>query len=78
MSTIKPRPELLTTREAAEYLTLREHTLAIWRSSGRHALPFVKIGGAVRYKRADLDDFIAARTVGASAKKAATSAAGGE
>ena len=31
----------------------------------RYNLPMVKIGRVVKYRRADLDDFIAARTVSA-------------
>ncbi|MDR2209603.1 MAG: helix-turn-helix domain-containing protein [Azoarcus sp.] len=29
-------------------------TLAIWRSSGRYSLPYVKVGRKVRYRRSDL------------------------
>ena len=36
-------------------------TLSVWRSTGRYALPFLKIGRKVRYRRADLDAWLAAR-----------------
>jgi hypothetical protein len=38
---------LLTPVEAAEFLKIKTQTLAIWRSTGRHALLFVKIGSAI-------------------------------
>ena len=51
--------ELLSEHEAAQALTLKVPTLQEWRSSGRVRLPFVKLGGAVRYRRSDIEDFIA-------------------
>ena len=58
--------ELLTRPEAAAYLGLQPQTLACWASSKRYALPHVKCGRSVRYKKSDLDRFIASRTVGES------------
>jgi excisionase family DNA binding protein len=52
---------LLTRAQAAEYLGLKEQTLAVWAATGRHNLTFVKIGGRVRYLRADLDAWIESR-----------------
>jgi excisionase family DNA binding protein len=49
-----PFPELLAARQAAEMLNVPEGTLAIWRSTKRYALPYVKVGRKVRYRRADL------------------------
>ena len=53
---------LLTPSQAGEYLGIKPQTLAVWRSCGRHDLPFVKVGGRVKYRRSDLDDWLAART----------------
>ncbi len=53
--------ELLTTREAAEYLHLREQTLHLWRCVGRYDLPFVRIGRTVRYRREDLERFVSSK-----------------
>ena len=55
--------ELLTRVEAAKILGLKPQTLAAWAMTGRH-LPFVKIGRAVRYKLADVKEFIDQQTVG--------------
>jgi excisionase family DNA binding protein len=59
------RPEFLSTLEAAEYVGTRPHTLEVWRASGRYKIPFVKVGRLVRYRRADLDAWLASRTVNA-------------
>jgi excisionase family DNA binding protein len=57
--------ELLSRREAAAYLGIAENTLAIWKSSGRYNLPYIKLGRLVKYRRVDLDAFIMNRLHGA-------------
>ncbi len=47
----------LTPSAAAEYLFVSPNTLANWRVLGQGP-PFVKVGRAVRYRRADLDAFL--------------------
>lgn len=54
--------ELVDEREAAKILDTKPSTLSVWRSTGRYALPFVKIGRKVRYRRSDLAAWIASRT----------------
>jgi predicted DNA-binding transcriptional regulator AlpA len=49
---------LLSRRQAAHYLGVTEQTLAIWKCTGRYNLPTVKIGRLVKYRQADLDQFI--------------------
>lgn len=58
---------LLDESAAAVYLHVKPGTLSVWRSTRRYALPFVKIGSCVRYRKRDLDAFIQVRTVGAEA-----------
>ena len=55
------KPQLLDTKQAAEFLGLSPTTLITWRSTQRYDLPFVKLGGCVRYDEADLLAFIEAR-----------------
>lgn len=57
--------ELLDTIKAGAYIDTPPQTLVTWRCTGRVKIPYVKIGGNVRYKRSDLDAFIAANTHGA-------------
>ncbi len=54
-----PTKELLTTSEAASYLSITASTLINWRHTKRVEVPFVRIGHAVRYRRSDLDAFLA-------------------
>ena len=55
-----PAP-LLDEHQAAEHLNVSPGTLSVWRSTGRYALPFVKVGRRVRYRLADLDAWIQER-----------------
>ena len=50
---------LVDETRAAQLLDLRVKTLRRWRWAGRGPR-FVKLGSAVRYRPADLDEFIAA------------------
>jgi excisionase family DNA binding protein len=59
------RSDLLSRKQAAEYLGVTEHTLAVWKCTGRYALPCIKVGRLVKYRKSDLDAFIERRTVGA-------------
>ncbi len=46
---------LMTGQQAAAYLHLSVGALAVWASTRRYELPFIKCGRAVRYRQADLD-----------------------
>ena len=50
--------KLLTPDEVSNLLGVKKHTLAVWRSSGRYNLPFIKAGRLVRYRQSDLDQFL--------------------
>lgn len=63
-----PRADLLLTpRQAADQLQMSEGTLNVWRCTKRYDLPYVKVGRSVRYRPADIAQFIEARTVAAGA-----------
>ncbi|WPP44234.1 helix-turn-helix domain-containing protein [Pseudomonas sp. AN-1] len=53
---------LLTSADAAQMLGICTNTLAVWRSTGRYNLPFIKVGRCVRYRLSDLTDFMTHRT----------------
>ncbi len=53
--------DLMTRQEAAAYLGVSGMTLAIWKSTGRYSVRVYKIGRLAKYKKADLDAFIASR-----------------
>ena len=50
--------KLLTRREAASYLGIKEQALALWAHAHRYDLPYYKIGSTAKYKIEDLDKFI--------------------
>jgi hypothetical protein len=52
---------LLDRKSAARYLRVSPGTLAVWDCTRRYDLKPIKIGRAVRYRRADLDKFIEER-----------------
>lgn len=51
---IAANADLLDDHQAAELLGVAVGTLSVWRSTGRYALPFLKVGRRVKYRRADL------------------------
>lgn len=59
MPTLPDRQPLLTPAEVAALLKVPTSTLAVWRSTGRVQLRFVKVGRAVRYVAADIEALMA-------------------
>lgn len=57
--------KLLTPAEVADLLGVTEHTLSVWRSTGRYGLRYVKVGRTVKYKPADVEKWLEKNTVGA-------------
>jgi len=53
---------LLTPSEAATYIGVSKNTLSVWRCVGRYAIPFIKVGRLVRYRRSDLEAWLESRT----------------
>lgn len=56
-----PASGLLNREQAAAYLSVASQTLAVWASSGRHDLPYIRVGRAVRYRIRDLDAWLESR-----------------
>lgn len=59
---------LLDPPAVAKILGIRVGTLASWRCEGRSPLPYLKVGGRVRYRFDDVAAFLAATTATPSAK----------
>lgn len=55
------REDIFTNKEAADYIGVKENTLAIWRSTGRYKIPYVKVGTKVIYNKVDLDAWLDSR-----------------
>lgn len=67
---LQPQTNLFDNEAAAAYLGVTPRTLEVWRCTKRHAIPYIKVGRLVKYRRADLDAWLAAQTVGAAAEAA--------
>lgn len=58
------RPELLDPTEAAAFLGVAgPHVLAVWRSTKRYPIPYIKVGKCVRYAIDDLVAFLESRKI---------------
>ena len=61
--------DILTTAEAAEYVRLGKPTLERFRLTGEGAR-YCKLGGAVRYRKADLDAWLESRLINSTSAAA--------
>ena len=52
-----------TTKQAAEFLQIKETTLEQWRWNGKSPR-YIKMGRCVRYRKADLETFMNERVYG--------------
>lgn len=52
---------LMKPEAAAAYMDFSIHTLSTWRATKRHPLKYYKIGREVRYRKSDLDAFLASQ-----------------
>lgn len=55
--------KLLNRSDAAHYLGLVEHTLAVWACQKTQDIPYIKIGRNVRYRLSDLNAWLDAQTI---------------
>ncbi len=56
---------LMTREEAAEFLGLKAQTLANWTCKGRSGPKAIRVGSrAIRYRRCDLEAYLAAHEIG--------------
>lgn len=53
---------LYSPETTSEYLGVTPATLAVWRCTKRYAIPYLKIGRLVKYRKSDLDAWLSSRT----------------
>jgi predicted DNA-binding transcriptional regulator AlpA len=58
---LAPIDELLTEQDVSRLTGYKRNTLAVWRSTGRHRLEYIKIGRSVRYRRSTVEAWINAQ-----------------
>jgi excisionase family DNA binding protein len=70
MSTAVLSSDLLTREQVAEILGIKPQTVSVWHCTHRYGFHrlAIRVGARVRYRRSDLDAWLASRTVGASAQ----------
>jgi excisionase family DNA binding protein len=59
-------PALLSTVQVAKLLGIKPHTLAVGRCEGTNEIPYFKIGRSVRYRREEVEAYLASNQVGKS------------
>lgn len=62
MNTNSDVEKLLSRQETAGFLGLTEGTLAVWASTKRYELPYIKVGRLVKYRQSDIVEFLKRRT----------------
>jgi len=55
-------PELMDIDTAAALLGIRARTMDLWRLRG-DGPTYIRVGGQIRYRRADIEAYLTARTV---------------
>ena len=60
---------LITPKELSNILGVSESTLAVWRAQKTYPLPYVKVGGRIRYDLKDIDIWLENRKRNAYGKK---------
>lgn len=58
MSSTDRNDPLLTTKQVSEYLAIKESTLITWRCTRNVEIPYIKIGGCVRYRKSQLEQYL--------------------
>lgn len=64
MTTELNNTSLLSSAEVAKLLNIHPVTLRKSRSKGTLPLPFIRIGGSVRYREEDIHNFLSSNTYG--------------
>ncbi len=54
---------LLSRKEAAQMLGIKDSTLATWHSTNRYPLPVIKVGNLAKYRISDIQNFLDKRLV---------------
>jgi len=65
-----PSSPLLSPSTVSTMLSVKVGTLAVWRSTNKYNLPYVKIGSRVMYRAEDVNTFISGQVHVHPSKKA--------
>lgn len=54
--------KLMSPKELSEYIGVKESSLAVWRTNKTYPLPYIKVGGLIRYNKEAVDKWLESRT----------------
>lgn len=54
--------KLLNSQQTSDYLGITKDTLAVWRTTKRYPIPYIKVGHLIKYKLSDLERWLDSRT----------------
>jgi len=54
--------KLMSPKELSEYIGVKESSLAVWRTNKTYPLPYIKVGGLIRYNKDAVDKWLESRT----------------
>ncbi len=54
--------KLLSTDQTSDFLGITKDTLAVWRTTKRYPIPYIKVGHLIKYKLSDLERWLDSRT----------------
>lgn len=55
--------EFLNTKQISEMLNVTEGTIAVWRSSNRHDIPYIKLGKKILYDPERIQEWLKSKSV---------------
>ena len=59
---IKKEITLLNPKETSEFIGITVATLAVWRTTKRYNIPYIKVGRLIKYRERDLIQWLEQRT----------------
>ena len=54
--------KLMSPKELSEYIGVKESSLAVWRTNKTDPLPYIKVGGLIRYDKEIVDKWLESRS----------------
>lgn len=54
--------KFLSPKELSEYIGVKESSLAVWRTNKTYPLPYIKVGGLIRYNKEAVDQWLESRS----------------
>lgn len=56
------KPDMMTAKQAAEYLGIKVQTMALWRCKKMYDLAYIRVGGKIFYQKSVIDEWVKSRS----------------